>query len=64
MSSAGPCTKPMACRSPFFAEATEALGEQGVVELIGILGYHTLISMTLNAFEIGLPEGEKTELNA
>ncbi len=45
-----------------FEDATKALGEQGVVELIGILGYYTLISMTLNAFAIGLPEGEKPEL--
>jgi 4-carboxymuconolactone decarboxylase len=49
---------------PLFSEAMEALTEQGVVELIGILGYYTLISMTLNAFEIGLPEGEKLELEA
>ena len=47
---------------PLFDEAKRALGEQGVVELIGILGYYTLISMTLNAFEIGLPESEKPEL--
>jgi 4-carboxymuconolactone decarboxylase len=47
-----------------FDLAMSALGEQGVVELIGILGYYTLISMTLNAFEIGLPEGEKPELEA
>lgn len=45
-----------------FEKARQALGEQGVVELIGILGYYTLISMTLNAFEIGVPAGEKAEL--
>ena len=49
---------------PLFERATRALGEQGVVELIGILGYYTLISMTLNAFEIGLPAGEKAELES
>ena len=38
------------------------LGERGVVELVGILGYYGLVSMTLNAFEIGLPENEKIEL--
>lgn len=36
-----------------YRRAVEAVGEQGVVELVGILGYYTLISMTLNAFEIG-----------
>jgi 4-carboxymuconolactone decarboxylase len=45
-----------------FARAKKELGEQGVVELVGILGYYTLISMTLNAFEVDLPEGEKPEL--
>lgn len=35
-----------------YASATEALSEEGVVDLTGILGYYTLISMTLNAFEI------------
>lgn len=39
-----------------------ALGERGVVELVGILGYYSLVSMTLNAFEIGLPENEQIEL--
>ncbi len=43
-------------------EAVRLLGEAGVVELVGLLGYYTLISMTLNAFAIGLPEGEQPEL--
>ena len=42
--------------------AVALLGEQGVVELVGLLGYYTLVSMTLNAFEIGLPEGERSDL--
>jgi 4-carboxymuconolactone decarboxylase len=44
------------------AAAVRELGEAGVVELVGVLGYYTLVSMTLNAFEIGLPEGEAPEL--
>ena len=47
-----------------YAEATRQLGNRGVVELVGMLGYYTLISMTLNAFEIGLPEGERPELES
>jgi 4-carboxymuconolactone decarboxylase len=35
-----------------YREAVAAIGEQGVVELVGVLGYYTLISMTLNVFEI------------
>ncbi len=40
-----------------FARAVEALGHQGVVELVGILGYYGLISMTIKAFEVAVPEG-------
>ncbi|MEM8951102.1 MAG: carboxymuconolactone decarboxylase family protein [Pseudomonadota bacterium] len=40
-----------------FQAARKALGEQGLVDLIGILGYYTLISMTLNAFEVENPDG-------
>lgn len=33
-------------------------GERGVVDLVGIVGYYGLVSMTLNVFDVGLPEGE------
>ncbi len=39
-----------------------AFGQRGVVELVGVCGYYTLISMTLNAFEVPLPAGETSEL--
>ena len=32
------------------------LGQKGMVDLVGILGYYCLVSLTLNAFELGLPE--------
>ncbi|WP_372619182.1 carboxymuconolactone decarboxylase family protein [Falsiroseomonas sp.] len=41
---------------------TEALGERGMVELVGLLGYYSLVALTLNAFEIGLPEAAAPEL--
>ena len=34
------------------------LGDTGMVEFSGILGYYTLIAMTLNVFRVPLPEGE------
>jgi 4-carboxymuconolactone decarboxylase len=37
--------------------AREALGERGVVDLIAIMGYYALISITLNAFEVPVPDG-------
>ena len=47
---------------PIHDAAVAALGERGVVELVGLLGYYTLVAMTLNAFEFDLPEGEQPEL--
>ncbi len=41
--------------------AVEILGERALVELVGLLGYYTLVAMTLNAFDIGLPEGELSD---
>ena len=41
-----------------FAEAVATLGEQGLVEIIAIVGYYTLIGNTLNVFQVPLPEGE------
>lgn len=48
--------------APGTAVAVKPLGERGVVELVGLLGYDTLVAMTLNAFEIGLPAGEVSDL--
>lgn len=35
------------------------LGDKAIVELVGILGYYALISMTLNVFQMLPPENEK-----
>jgi 4-carboxymuconolactone decarboxylase len=35
------------------------LGDAGTVELVGILGYYALVSMTLNTFRMPIPEGIK-----
>ncbi len=40
-----------------YAAARELLGDQGMVELVAICGYYTLISFLLNAFEVPLPDG-------
>jgi 4-carboxymuconolactone decarboxylase len=40
-----------------YAAALKHLGEQGVVELVGILGYYALVSMTLNVFGMEVPGG-------
>jgi 4-carboxymuconolactone decarboxylase len=47
---------------PLYDAAIALLGERGVVEIIGLCGYYTMVSMTLNTFEFGLPDGEVSEL--
>ncbi len=42
-----------------YQRALGLFGEKGVVDLIGISGYYTLVSMTLNTFQVELPEGVK-----
>ena len=42
---------------PTYARAGELLGDQGVVELVALCGYYTLVSFTLNAFAVPLPPG-------
>ena len=43
-----------------YAQAVKALGLPQVVGLIATIGYYSLVSMTLNAFEVGLPSGERS----
>jgi 4-carboxymuconolactone decarboxylase len=50
--------------SALYQQGLEALGERGMVELVGILGYYSLVALTLNAFDIGLPESFAPELGS
>lgn len=45
-----------------YARAVVALGEDGVVDLVGILGYYSLISLTLNIFRVNPPSDAPREL--
>jgi 4-carboxymuconolactone decarboxylase len=40
-----------------FTEAIATLGEAGLIEVIAIIGYYTLIGNTLNVFQVAVPEG-------
>jgi 4-carboxymuconolactone decarboxylase len=40
-----------------YGHAEAALGREGLVDLVGLLGYYTLISMTLKAFDLPSPDG-------
>jgi len=43
--------------TPTFKRIQKLLGDAGTVELVGILGYYAMVSMTLNTFRAPLPEG-------
>ena len=45
-----------------FSAAIGALGESGVVDVIGTVGYYGLVSLALNADEYPLPDGVEVEL--
>jgi 4-carboxymuconolactone decarboxylase len=40
-----------------YAAAQKLLGDAGMVELVSLCGYYSLISFLLNAFDVGLPPG-------
>lgn len=39
-----------------YRHAIEAFGEQGAIELVTIIGYYCMVSLTLNAFEVPLTD--------
>jgi len=45
-----------------YQQATDILGHDGVVELVSLCGYYTLISMVLNTFEIPSPDPDNPPL--
>jgi 4-carboxymuconolactone decarboxylase len=42
---------------PLYRAVEQRWGARGVVELTAVIGYYTMVSMTLNAHEIPLPDG-------
>ncbi|MFM9966788.1 MAG: carboxymuconolactone decarboxylase family protein [Burkholderiales bacterium] len=42
-----------------YAAAQQLLGPTGMVDLVGFVGQYNSVALILNAFEIGLPEGER-----
>lgn len=53
----------LASRQPLddelFVEATAALGTRALVELVVLVGYYELLATMLDAFAVGVPEGEE-----
>jgi 4-carboxymuconolactone decarboxylase len=46
----------------FYRTAENRLGERRLVELVALVGYYSLVALTLNAFELGVPEKLAPEL--
>lgn len=46
-----------------YQEAVKQFGEEGVVDLTVLVGHYVMVSMTLNAFEVPLPEGAEPPLS-
>ncbi|HWA81353.1 MAG TPA: carboxymuconolactone decarboxylase family protein [Acetobacteraceae bacterium] len=47
-----------------FGRGLARFGEKGMVELVGLVGYYTMVAMTLNAFDADLPEGMASPLSS
>jgi len=52
-----PLGLPAQRRAQAALQETPALGERALVDLVGLLGYYALVSMTLNAFVVPTPDG-------
>lgn len=46
-----------------YARAVAALGSDGVIDLVAILGYYTLISLSINIFKVSPPPGVPREFS-
>jgi 4-carboxymuconolactone decarboxylase len=44
---------------PLYDRGVAAFGERGLAELMAVIGYYTLVSMTLNAFEVQVCPGQQ-----
>ena len=47
-----------------YAAAVEAFGEQGVIDLVGAIGYYTTLAMIMNTAKTPLPPGKMPVLRA
>jgi 4-carboxymuconolactone decarboxylase len=47
-----------------YARAVAAFGEQGVIDILGISGYYTLLAMVLNTARTPVPQGHTPALRA
>lgn len=53
-----------ALSQPTYDAARDQFDEVGVAELVGLCGFYSLVSMTLNAFDVDLPSGVEKPLQS
>lgn len=46
-----------------YKRAIALFGEKGVMDLVGVSGYYTAVSMTLNVGQVPVPPGQKDPLH-
>jgi 4-carboxymuconolactone decarboxylase len=49
---------------PSYKAVVDKFGERGAIDLIGVMGYYSLVSMVLNVDRVPIPEGGKAPLAA
>jgi 4-carboxymuconolactone decarboxylase len=47
-----------------YKRVVDRFGERGVMDLIGLTGYYTMLAMVLNVTQVALPEGTSPPLSA
>jgi 4-carboxymuconolactone decarboxylase len=47
-----------------FKAAVDKFGERGAIDLIGVIGYYSLVAMVLNVDRVPIPDGGKLPLTA
>lgn len=46
-----------------YHRALDTLGEKGVIELVTLVGFYSLIAVSIKGFDIGVPEGDPLPLS-
>ncbi len=54
--------RPQSVSDATYAKAVAAVGEQGVIDALGIAGYYTMLAMVMNTARTPLPAGAKPTL--
>jgi 4-carboxymuconolactone decarboxylase len=47
-----------------FKAVVDKFGERGAIDLVGVMGYYSLVAMVLNVDRVPIPEGGKPPLAA